>query len=489
MFGMVDSAAAEAAWCSGPQGVTSVKRADMPVLLGRPYTYPGITDSTQLGIPKIMHYMPEGGDEVLSELSDMSDSDLTDSIVDDNSQIESADAVPLSVVSDAVSPARAGSISPVPDALDVLPSVAEAVVADIVSSTKRRRGKKSQVRVRDSEEEDMEAMALDDSMFNKSSSVKVSLLPPPVATRSSSKRPLRLGSDSTLESEGPSDVETSPSKKSKSKKGGGKRVDAIDIDPRPTSPALDLEQYLASYMAKQGPLLAQSVLKELMPALTSTIKDSVAALVPNPLGAASADVDFVTPPRRVVSSSLALDPSLFPKTPGSAVPATPVMGILSSFSSLSAVTPSPALSTASDVFGPSFSTPLFGVTGSGALPSSSVSSVASAASAASTVPLLSDVPAVPPTSVVPSAPAVDNHQPAASAFTSGTPAPGLQLSVPPDEVVDAGGFTLAGFDTLFDGKPESGGASDVASQKSGSVNPSDSSRPFLEDLENYKANL
>ncbi|KAJ7462650.1 hypothetical protein B0H11DRAFT_1923118 [Mycena galericulata] len=409
--------------------------------------------------------------DVSSGLSDITESDLSDFIVSDGEQLP--DAAPEASLAPSAFEASdiVPDISP-PDVGSPLESLSPSVdldMADLELKTPvKRRSKKRAPVVNDSDEEDLEAIGPTDSLFARPPGVKASLLPPPLDTRSSvNKR--RLDSDSTLDSASASDVESSPTKRSKSDKETSRAID-LSVDGPPGPPTLDIEQYLARYMAAQGPLLAQSVVRELMPVLTVSIKESVAALTPlHPVGSSAGPSSsaLVTPPKLVSSSRLR--PSALPLTPGAPLMSTPKMSVDSPFSSLSKVTPRPALSpgSAKDVFGsaPAVSVPeatppashaQLDLTGMFPFVASSDSSIVDSAPVA---PLTVDAP--PPA-------------PAGSSTVDTFPLAPAAPSVAEDLGVD-----LSGFGSFFDVKSTPPAPSDEATP---AVDPT----VFLADLENYK---
>ncbi|KAJ7440930.1 hypothetical protein B0H11DRAFT_2252467 [Mycena galericulata] len=288
--------------------------------------------------------------DVASDLSDITESDLSD-FIDDDDQMDCVPTIHL-----LISPRMIGifvlPVSSPPAIASPTDSITSAVdhgvqESDLKTPVRRRKNRKSVPKVNDSDEEDLETMAPTDRMFARPPAVKASLLPAPLDTRSSVKR--RLGSDTTLDSATASDSESSPTKKTKSEKGDIKTVDPSSASGFiPVATTFDIENYLARYMAKQGPLLAEAVVKGLMPVLTDSIKSSVAALAPSnsvlPAGGLESSA-FVTPPKRSDSSSL--------QPPGHLLVSTPDMSIDSPFSSLSKdVNHSPFdAATGVDVFG------------------------------------------------------------------------------------------------------------------------------------------
>ncbi|KAJ7684930.1 hypothetical protein DFH06DRAFT_1313305 [Mycena polygramma] len=135
----------------------------------------------------------------------------------------------------------------------------EATNAEDVSSAaskRRRRTRRKAAPVNDSDEEDLTAMAKDDSNFSKGSGVKPSLLPPPPTTRSATAKPSKARSDATLSSD--SGDGAPPSKRTK-------------FDTSEKKPIDDMDNSLQAFMKEQQLAITRAVLDSVLPVLQSAI--------------------------------------------------------------------------------------------------------------------------------------------------------------------------------------------------------------------------
>ncbi|KAJ7675875.1 hypothetical protein DFH06DRAFT_1122659 [Mycena polygramma] len=241
----------------------------------------------------------EGGDVKSSDLSDVPDeaasSEMDRFVVPDTVGNEpmSDDQPPqehLAGVEDTLTTSGADPVQvSAEDADDQATNASSTAV-----KRKRRISKRTTAPVNDSDEEDLTAMAKDDSTFSKGFGVKPSMLPPLATTRSATaKPPPEPPSDGTLSSDS-TDAPPHPSKK--------KRVDSPKKE-RKVSPVVvipeakekrkkwrdllnpgagDMDNSLQAFMREQQLAITQAVLDSVLPVLQSAIAAASKTEEPEP---------------------------------------------------------------------------------------------------------------------------------------------------------------------------------------------------------------
>ncbi|KAJ7168105.1 hypothetical protein C8R43DRAFT_945362 [Mycena crocata] len=279
----------------------------------------------------------ENGGAYSSELSEAPDNDLSNFIVPDGDEdAEPGPAEPSANEDVTNDPSDVETGSPIVPRTPKKPKKVVWVQFEILASFGLNMlSFSSPSVVNTSGEEEITALDADDSMFNKGSGVKASTLPPGLVTRSKRKKGTRSSTGSVefvsttskkakVTSPTPDDDSDdfpnasqllalspkTPSKPPAKPRGGGKKK-AV---------------YMAKLMAEQMPLMTQTVMQALSPALESSVSKSEAIL-----NEMKSIVSGITPPKAVQS----LDPSAMPGSPRKAGSADPIMEVDDEFASSS----------------------------------------------------------------------------------------------------------------------------------------------------------
>ncbi|KAJ7474493.1 hypothetical protein B0H11DRAFT_2236178 [Mycena galericulata] len=262
-------------------------------------------------------------DNAESELTQVTDDDMSGFIVDDDEPIEQPDDNEVEISAEIQV-----AVGDPPADID-----SDAPVLITPTRATRVRRKRHPVVPGDSDSEDLTALAPGDSMFSRSAGVKASLLPPSVETRNTRKKQKleNVPSTSTEDPASPPKKKVDKMKRKEVLKEppiGDAEVEDVPVQNSglatlanknlEVTPSSDIERYITDYMAMQGPKLASSVLSNLMPALQLTIQETISALLPADQSTASSsksDSTTLAPSAMGTSSSASSSPTVRPSMP------------------------------------------------------------------------------------------------------------------------------------------------------------------------------